>query len=190
MAGNKIIEERKVKIRDQALNESAEITEKIKRLKESKLDSESKKAELHLFKVSRSRFRFEKNPFSEDVVIELTVKNETKYPVSRVYFEGTLSSPGRSIPWVHDTFNYKIPGGIEVGEEVTWKLTPNMFGEWGKAPRDRDDYVLTVIVLRLDGVDGTSLYDLQSVKDIEGKIERLESRLAELSVRQAGLFTG
>ena len=95
----------------------------------------------------------EKEYMGNQPIIELTVENRTGQAISRAYFEGTLASPNRSVPWHKDTFNYSISGGLEPGEKAAWSLAPNMFSGWGKieAPADA---VFTVTVERLDGADG------------------------------------
>lgn len=92
-------------------------------------------------------------------VIELRVTNNTGEPVSRGYFRGILQTPGRSVPWVDDTFSYSIAGGIEPGETLEWRLAPNQFGPWGNSAIP-DDAVLNVEVIRLDGPDGEALWQL------------------------------
>ena len=105
--------------------------------------------------------------------IQLTVRNGTSFPVSRAYFEGTIASPDRSVPWHQDTFNYSISGGIEPGEDATWNLAPNIFSDWGKVDAPADS-IFTVTVERLDGPDGETLYS------VRGLGEREIERLAEL----------
>lgn len=178
--GNRIIAERKKKEREQAISEIAETKTKIAELEQKRSDTEKAKEDLKKFNVVRSRFYFQKGSFREEAVIELTVKNETKHPVSRAYFQGVLSSPGRSVPWVQDSFNYKISGGLEPGEQVTWKLSPNMFGEWSKAPKDRNDMVLTVTVSRIDGADEKPIYDSEFSEWDKNRLEELNKRLSEL----------
>ncbi|MBS3895412.1 hypothetical protein [Silanimonas sp.] len=122
----------------------------------------------------RSRFYMDEREFmGKRPIIELSVKNGTSSPVSRAYFEGTIASPDRSVPWHQDTFNYSIPVGLEPGEDATLNLAPNMFSDWGKvnAPADA---IFTVTVEKLDGPDGETLY---SVHDFG---EREIGRLAEL----------
>jgi hypothetical protein len=89
--------------------------------------------------------------------IELRVKNNTGKAISHAYFAGTLSSPGREVPWLKEDFNYAIAGGLEPGEETTWQLSPNSFSPWGvvDAPKDAG---LQVTVTRLDGADGKPLF--------------------------------
>lgn len=118
--------ERKERERQQALEE-------IRELETKRAKSESARDELKKFQVIRSRFYLRKQEFmGKQPIIELTVKNGTEQAVSRAYFEGTIASPDRSVPWHKDTFNYSISGGLEPGEEATWNLAPNMFSDWGK----------------------------------------------------------
>lgn len=184
--GNLIIAERKKKEREQAAIEIEETKAKIAELESKKSEAEKAKENLQLFKIVRSRLYFQKSLYREEAVIELTVKNETPHAISRAYFNGVLASPGRSVPWVQDSFNYKISGGLEPGEEVTWKLSPNMFGEWSKAPKDRNDTVLTVTVTRIDGSDEKPIYDSEFSERDESKIVELNKRLVELQKVIAG----
>ena len=112
-------------------------------------------------------------------IIELTVKNGTSEAVSRAYFEGTLASPKRSVPWHKDTFNYGISGGLEPGEEASWSLAPNMFSDWGKidAPKDA---VFTVTVEQLDGPDGEPIYSTRAFSEHDQ--ERLDELKKEYGV--------
>ena len=109
----------------------------------------------------------------EQSIIELTVKNGTSHAVSRAYFKGTIASPNRSVPWLQDTFNYLISGGLEPGEEASWSLAPNMFSDWGKVEAP-SDAIFTTTVERLDGADGEALYSTIEFGEIE------EERLSEL----------
>ena len=157
--------EQKARERVQALTE-------IKELEEKKGRSTAARAELAKLEVLRSRFYKEERNFGGyQPIIELTVRNGTSHAISRAYFVGTLSSPGRSVPWLKEDFNYEISGGVEPGKKVSWRLSPNMFSTWGsiKAPSDA---VFTVEVERLDGPDKKALH---SARDFtEQDAERLE----------------
>ncbi len=178
--GNRIIVERKKKEREQALSEIEETKTKVAELEKKRSDADKAKEDLKKFNVVRSRFYFRKISFMEEAVIELTVKNETQHAVSRAYFHGVLSSPGRSVPWVKDSFNYTISGGLEPGEQVTWKLSPNMYGEWGNAPKGRNDMILTVAVTRIDGADEKPIYDSKFSEWDKENLEKLNERLNKL----------
>lgn len=134
---------------------------------------------LKKFIVERSRFYFADGGYRQEAVIELTVKNGLTAPVSRAYFKGRVTSPGRSIPWVAEDFNYTIRGGLEPGETVTWKLSPNMFSEWGKAPKDRTDLVLAVDLVQVDGADGKPLYDSEFPERKQKRMDELQASLSK-----------
>lgn len=120
----------------------------------SKLEAESN-AEVSRFAVERARFETsDSSCFGRDATIELSVINGKGSAVSRAYFHALLLTPGREIPWVDAEFNYEIPGGLEPGEQASWRLSPNMFGEWSKAPDDRLDTIFVVRAVQLDGADG------------------------------------
>lgn len=159
--------EREKRQREQAVKEIAELEEKREAATKAK-------EELKKFKVIRSRFMQEEQKYrGKQPIIEITVKNGTNSPVSRAYFEGTIASPNRSVPWHVDTFNYSISGGLEPGEEQSWRLAPNMFSDWGKVEAP-EDAVFTVTVQRIDGADSQPLYS------VTGFTERDEKRLSEL----------
>jgi hypothetical protein len=135
--------------------------------------------ELKTFKVVSAAFRKDKDGLAGSTpVIELTVKNETSFPVKRAYFRGVLSTAGRSVPWVDETFNYSVAGGLESGEKVTWNLSPNMFSEWGTvdAPADAN---FEVTVTRLDGPDDKPLFgDTYFTKADQDRLDELEKKYA------------
>lgn len=163
--------ERAAREKEQAVNEIAE-------LESRSVKAEEAKAQLAKFEVSRSRFYFRAREYSysKEPIVELTVRNGTGHPVSRAYFKGTISSPGRSIPWLVEDLNYTISGGLEPGEAQSWALAPNMFSAWGqvKAP---EDALFTVEVVRLDGPDGKALFDASGLSDSQtARLEKLKAQ--------------
>jgi hypothetical protein len=152
--------------REQAI---AEIVE----LKSKRSASAAAQSELAKFEVTKSRFYQEEQKFSvrPRPVVEIEVKNGTGSAVSRAYFKGTIASPGRAVPWLTESFNYEISGGIEPGESQAWKLSPDMFGKWAnvKPPKDA---VFTVEVTRLDGPDKKALFGSEGFTSAEQ--ERLD----------------
>lgn len=180
--GDLVIAEQKRREQERTLAEIEEIKTEITKLEEKRSNEEKSREGLKKFIVVRSRFYFQKSTFIGYPIIELTVKNETKHAVSRAYFHGVLASPGRSIPWVKGTFGYGIPGGLEPGEQATWKFTP-MSGYWDSAPRDRKDMIFTVTTTCIDGADEKSIYDIEfseSEWDKE-RFEDLKEKLAKYS---------
>ena len=164
----RIKEQRKEKEKIQAINEIKELTEK-------KEKSQKARNALKSFKIERSRFYKKEQTYGEPKpIIELTVTNWTSHPISRAYFKGTLASPNRSVPWLVETFNYQISGGLEPGEEANWSLAPNMFSDWGTVDAPADA-ILTVEVEKLDGVDGKPIFSSRdfSKRDAE-RLDKLK----------------
>lgn len=146
-------QERKERQRQQALAE-------IEELQERQTAADLARQDLEKFEIRRSRFQMIPQRYGGPVpAIDLEVYNGADHPVSRAYFEGTLATPGRSIPWLEESFNYEIRGGLEPGESAEWSLRPNQFSEWGRV-EDRDDMVFTVVPVRLDGPDGEPLFKI------------------------------
>jgi hypothetical protein len=166
-AADRIVAAQKAKERERALREIEEL------IKERDATTAAA-AELAKFEVLRSRFYKERDYFgSLEPRILLRVLNGTKHPISRAYFKGKITSPGRSVPWLEEEFNYPISGGLEPGEEAEWVLAPNQFSEWGRvnAPPDAG---LIVIVTRLDGPNGEAILSTQEFTEED------QARLAAL----------
>ena len=166
--------EQEARQRQQALDEIKELEQKL-------TNADIAIEELKKFKVIRSRFYQEEQPYiGKQPIIEITVENGTDMAVSRAYFEGTIASPDRSVPWHKDLFNYSISGGLEPGEEQSWSLAPNMFSDWGKV-KSPSDAVFTVTVEKIDGLDGKTLYSTTDFTDHDR--ERLAELKAEYSIQ-------
>ncbi len=163
--------------RDAAVVETAR--SELERLRKEKAVADGARDGLASFVVERSRFYWSEDRFTKEPVIDVTVHNGTGEVVSRFYARGVLSSPGREMPWVDETFNYSVQGGIEQGETRQFKLAPNKFGEWGRAPKDRHDMVLTVEITRLDSADSEQLFDAEFSEDDEKRVAALSKMVAE-----------
>jgi hypothetical protein len=66
---------------------------------------------------------------SEQPMVEFSVRNGTKVPVSRVYVSAVLISPGRSIPWAKQDFVQTFKGGLEPREKQQLNFQPRG-GDW------------------------------------------------------------
>lgn len=167
-AADQVVAAQKAKERERAIKEIEEL------IKERDAATAAT-TELAKFEVLRSRFYKERNYFgSLEPRILLRVRNGTKYPVSRAYFEGKITSPGRSVPWLEEEFNHSISGGLEPGEEAEWVLRPNQFSDWGTvdAPPEAG---LIVAVTRLDGPDGEAVLSTQGfTKDDQARLAALQ----------------
>lgn len=168
----KVAEAQAAREREQALGE-------IRELEAARKSSEGAREGLGRFVVKRSRFRKIAQRFGPaQPVIDLEVQNTTGHAISRVYFDARLSSPGRSVAWLEEPFNYEISGGLEPGESARWSLEPNMFSDWGDV-EERADMVLTVTPYRLDGADGESLFEVTFGEEEAARLEALRAEYGE-----------
>ncbi|MEQ9207297.1 MAG: hypothetical protein RLN78_08015 [Phycisphaerales bacterium] len=162
--------------REAAMRRSALI--ELALLRDRKAQADAARSSLVQFEVTRSRFYWNEDRFSRDPVIDLTVHNGTGETVTRFRAQGVLSSPGRETPWVEDSFSYAIRGGMEHGETEQFKLSPNMFGSWASAPRDRTDMVLTVSILSIEDSDGEDLFEVEWEPEDDARFAALEQMVA------------
>jgi hypothetical protein len=150
-------------------------------LAKRKVEADSARASLAKFVVEKSRFYWAEGALGEEPVIEVTLRNDTGQTVSKFYTKAVLASPGREAPWIDSGFNYEIPGGLKSGERQNLKLAPNRFGDWGNAPKDRNDMILTVAVERLDGAGGERLFDVKFSSEDAAQLTALE-KLIEANI--------
>jgi hypothetical protein len=117
--------------------------------------------------------------------LHLEVSNGTGKVVQRAYFHAQLTSQDRADPWVKAEFNYEIPGGLHPGESAEWDLSPNMFGEWGRAPKDRTDLILTVVPVALEDASGSLFADRRLKESSIKSILRLTEESADPDLQAA-----
>ena len=139
------------------------------------------------FSIRSARFYWSDNEIMEQPVIELAVGNGTGKAISKVDFNATLRSAGRSIPWVKDRFQYSISGGLEPGETATWKLIPNMFGDWQRLPKERSDYLLDITIAGLYDSNGKQL-EVVDPSIAEKRLGDARKNVQDLEVQRAGLL--
>ena len=133
------------------------------------------------FEIVSARFIQRERRYSthRQPVIMLNVRNGMAQAISHAYFRGIVRSPGRAVPWIDENFNYRIPGGLEPGEQVEWGLEPNMFSEWGNV-RVPDDAAFTVEVVRLDGAEGSEIYSVMLEEGTEERLQELRNQLSAI----------
>ena len=130
----------------------------LRQLREAKAAADRARDSLRAFQVQSARLLQVAGFVGLEATIVLAVRNGTSHSVSRAYFSARAVSDGRSVPWLEETFNYSIAGGLEPGETARWRLQPNMFqGAWTKV-RVPASAKLIVEAIRLDGADGDPLW--------------------------------
>jgi hypothetical protein len=104
--------------------------------------------------VESPSYYWRRSGFIEQPVIEFSVYNAGKVPISRVYFSSALTSPNRAIPWVQQGFVRIFKGGLEPREKQRLTLEPR-YGEWNdKQLRDLSNAELKVVVTNFEDANG------------------------------------
>lgn len=183
----KVLEERR-KTQIQVLREEIdEIEIELGEMLAAKQEYERLQSEKNKIAVSDTKLYWREDRFSDTLVMELTVFNGLDQAISRVFMEGVLATPNRSVPWVEDNFNYEISGGLEPGETQSWSLAPNQFSDWGKAPKNRDDTVFTVSLLDAEDANGIKIFSNdfnQNIFDLlNDELSSKQSMLSELDAQ-------
>jgi hypothetical protein len=145
-----------------------------------KLDSEISDTEARMqnagkvlaaVEVESPSYYWRRSGFLEQPVIEFSVYNAGKVPISRVYFSGALTSPNRLIPWVKQGFIRNFKGGLEPREKQRLTLEPR-YGEWtDKQLRDLSNAELKVVVTNFEDANGEKAVAVDSESlDVKRKV--------------------
>jgi hypothetical protein len=128
-----------------------------------KLDAELAESEARLqnagsalasVEVSSPQYYWRRSGYLEQPVIEFAVRNGGKFPISRIYFSGVLTTPNRSIPWVKQQFVQTIKGGLEPREKQHLTLQFS-YGEWNNRQfKDLPNAELKVVVTNFEDANG------------------------------------
>jgi DUF2939 family protein len=141
------------------------------------------------FEIHDPKFYWNLGDYRDEPVIDFTIVNNTGVPVSRLFFHGKVITEGRAIPWIDDTFNYSVSGGLENSEKKHLQLAPNRFGKWGNSEtKNRKDLMLEVKVVNADGADEKELiddfdkYDSEKLEELSNEVTSLQSELDNLTL--------
>jgi hypothetical protein len=150
---------------------------------------------LQSVQITNPRFTYEKSGFLEQPAIYFTIANGSTIPIKRIYVHGKVQTPGRAIPWVEADFNYAFPGGLEPKETKTLNLSPNMFSDWGKVPKEAvKGSILDLTLTSFEDATGKSYgddaaknqtFDLRK-NALEDGIQTLQDKINELERKQQG----
>jgi len=168
------------KVAERAKEELKSVTAEIATLEKNKVEAGKAQALLGQIVVTKTRYYWGGSRYYPEPLLDLTVTNNTGMALSRLYFHGIVSTPGRSIPWIEESFNYTVPGGIEPGETKRLQLAPNRFSKWGaRETQGRTDLVFTVTAVNADNAEK---------KQIAAEFDKSDAeRLAKLHTLRAKL---
>jgi hypothetical protein len=121
--------------------------------------------------VTAASYRWRRSGALEQPVIEFSLYNAGKVPISRVYLTGVLTTPNRTIPWVKQSFVRSFKGGLEPRERQRVTLEPR-YGEWNdRQLKDLYNAELKVTVTNFEDVNGEKHLgiDIESL-DVKRKV--------------------
>jgi len=164
-----------------------------KRLAVEQTKIEAAKTALAAIALTNPKFEFHSSYGISEPAISFVIANKSKTVIRRIFVRGVLQTPGRAVPWVDDTFNYEMQGGLEPGEKQQLDLAPNMFGEWSKVPKNVvAGAVLTLTLVNVENAAGEKIVKdaaldghRDRVKSLENGVRELNSKIEELQ-RQLG----
>jgi hypothetical protein len=142
-------------VKDQSRGIPSDVSGKIQALQDLQAKSTASIRTLNAIQVYDSKYHWKSNGFSLEPLISFSISNYTAIPIRRIFLDAVLSSPGRTVPWVKESFNYEFPGGLEPGEVQYLNLDPGYSGNW----RHQDlktvkDALLTLTVRDAEDADG------------------------------------
>jgi hypothetical protein len=106
---------------------------KIERLEKRKKESYSAKYEIPQVKILNARFYKQYTPDSLPIsTAELTIKNNSTYSITKVFFKGKLTTHITGKVLIDDSFSYELPSPLDHGEQNTYDIHLNSFGRWAK----------------------------------------------------------
>ena len=164
-----------------------DIIEKSKKLIDQEIVSielnatESLLAEGKINSIKLSDLSYEVNKSDPDritVPMDFKVTNNSTKAISTIYMKCKFTTPDRKTPWYERETKHSIPGGIEPGETLSLKVTPNFFG-WDKTEEIPTDAVLSAVVYRVDDAHKLELWKVDN--DALKQLSKLNS-LRDLSL--------
>jgi hypothetical protein len=154
-----------------------------------------RKTLLGLIEITKPRFTYTKSVLRDEPTVSFTITNKGSIPIKRIFMHGKLQTPGRAIPWIGAGVNYEFRGGLEPKETQALNLTPNMFSDWGKVPKEATNgAVLTLNLIafedpggkrigtsddRSDSLSSREKALQDAIKELEAKISDLEAQLGQ-----------
>jgi PDZ domain len=148
--------------------------------------SEAKVKELlGQIQIGAARFHFQKAGLQDEPVLSFTIANNSTVTVKRIFVDGTLQAPGRSVPWVHGAFDYELRGGLGAGEHRALSVTSSLFRRWASAGHDITDGAVLLLDLQAfdDALGARITHNPERRDDLAKRRTALERAVHDLETR-------
>jgi len=129
---------------------------------------------LTVVEVESPTYYWRRSGYINKPVIEFSVYNGGKLPISRVYLSGVLTTPNRSIPWVKQSLTLSFKGGLEPREKRRMKFEP-VNGEWtDRNLSDLTNAELKLTVTNFEDASGEKVMAIDSTSlDVRRRVRSL-----------------
>jgi len=156
----------------------------IDRTRQDLKDAGKTKEQMKRFAIEDSRFYFAEANSTKQLVVEVSVKNNTEHTVGTVDFDVVLASRGRTIPWLKTRTRQKVSGGIEPGEARKLTIIRHPTQRLPEELESRDDLGLSSSVTRIAGPRGETILTIAEFERTQKLLEHLEANLVKMSTKE------
>lgn len=112
-------------------------------------------AAIDAIKISNQKFAYRKFALQkygglEWPIISFTVSNKGRVTIKRIFMRALLKTPGRSVPFADENFDFSIPGGIAPGEFKHVDLDADSVGDWSAVTKEaarKASFILMVMAV-------------------------------------------
>jgi hypothetical protein len=142
-----------------------------------KRKAESEKAKIELTKVNVISAKFFKQytvDFPAISTAEITLKNNSNYTITAVFFRGKLTTDKTGKILIDGDFKCDLPEVLEPGAENTYEILLNDFAGWAKV-KVSDTTKFDVSIIGLGASDGTIYVNAFSSAD-QKKLDSLKKK--------------
>ncbi|MDW9479014.1 hypothetical protein GOB57_10100 [Sinorhizobium meliloti] len=138
--------------------------------------------QLGYLEIASPRYYWHEGSLGDEPVLDFHIKNNSGQAISKIRFRGIVTSHGRSVPWIDDTFSFEFKGGLESLESQHLKLTPGLgIGDWSNIDlKERTDLVLALETIKVE-LAGGGVVEYPKDSDASFKKAELEQKRSELA---------
>lgn len=170
-----------------------EVNKELRELEKSNADANVLLTAIQKVDISDKELIWAESKDPDSIGVRLKIVNTSGYTISKIEINIVVTSPGREIPWVEETYYQDFVGGFESGEDRKGFLRRGVSLKnpgWYRFPKNRDDFELGVVIRSIDGpnLPDMNYWDLND--EFDSRISVQKSKLKNLNDERSSLLTG
>jgi hypothetical protein len=169
-----------------------EINNELRELEESNADANIILGAIRKIEIVDEELVWDESKNPDSIGVRLRIVNTSGYTISKIEINIVVASPGREIPWVEETYYQDFVGGFESGEDRKGFLRRGVSlrnSGWYRLPKNRDDFVLNVIIRDIDGPNLPDISSWSIKKDFTTRIAEQSAMLEKLASKKSKLIS-